>query len=92
MQLLVQLPEKILCLWYKILQWKHMKFVKLPSLSKMFNNVKSIEKTHIESEKLKNSFAIKKDRSLIIYGSVICFGYFLITFRLYYYAKYMFLT
>ena len=45
----------------------------------------------MDSEKLMNLSEIKKLGHLIIYGKIFFFGN-LITFRHYYYEKYMFLT
>ena len=54
---------------------------------------KKIEKIHIDSEKSINSFKIEKRIGhLIIYRTIVLFDNLLITFRHYYYAKYMFLT
>ena len=70
------------------------RFVTLSSFkknSKIFSKTeKKIEKIHMNSEKLINSFGIKKSSGhLIIYGTIIFFGNLLITFQHFYYGKYL---
>ena len=62
----------------------------LKNFLKIFKNVKNIEKIHMNSEKIINSFEIKNDKSPD-YLWEIFFSNLLITFW-HYYAKYIALT
>ena len=67
MQLLVQSLRQILWAKWNLVTKTYPKFVMLSLyfriLKKNFENVKKIEKIHMNSKKSINSFQIKKDRS-----------------------------